>query len=78
MVYIYNEIILPTNEENGKDGQIRFLPSSQIKQIISFLTICKEQNIHRNAKIFTLGFLFVLPVLIFILAILMAFNIFYE
>ncbi len=72
MLYIYNEIILPTIKENGSDGEIEFLPSNQIKQMVQFLSICKEKEIHINAKIITQVFLYGLPVFIVTIAILMA------
>jgi len=75
MLYIYNEIILPTNTENGNNGEIKFLPSNQIKQMVLFLSICKEKKIHNIAKIITQVFLYGLPIFITALAILMAFNI---
>ena len=75
MLYIYNEIILPTNAKNGIDGEIKFTPSNQIKQMVLFLGICKQKNIHNGAKVITQVFLFGLPIFVIALAILMALNI---
>lgn len=74
MGYIYSHIILPTNEQNGKDGRDSSLPSHQYKQMDSFIKICEEKNIHQKAKLFTKAFIYILPILIIIVVILMAIN----
>ena len=75
MLYIYNEIILPTNKKYGGDKEVRFLPSDQIKQVTYFLKICNENNIHYKAVLFTKLVLIGLPILIVALVIIMGFKV---
>ncbi|MFT5426320.1 MAG: hypothetical protein ACI9ZT_001261 [Gammaproteobacteria bacterium] len=64
MIYIYNEIILPTLKEYGGDSQLKFLGSNQRKQIYKFLCISKEKNIHNNIRLYTQFWYYITPALI--------------